>query len=178
MKLLKQNIESLFGRLPASSKVGAITRQGLQFYDSFCSPANALSVSQLFKSKIEAVKNKKRELRRRFERRFNTRRGGEIMRSFLTGKLPVVFLTGLVLSILTVNISAQNMFRKVNDFDGDGRADFAVTRSENGLKYWWIWQSTAGLRLNQWGLSGDQNAAGDFDGDGKTDLGVWRTETT
>jgi hypothetical protein len=99
------------------------------------------------------------------------------MKNYFLRKLFRISLMGSILIVFISTLSAQNMFRKVNDFDGDGRADFAVTRSENGLKYWWIWQSTAGLRIAQWGLSGDRNAAGDFDGDGKTDLGVWRTET-
>ena len=66
------------------------------------------------------------------------------------------------------------MFRKVNDFDGDGKADFAVTRIENGLKIWYIRQSTAGFRVVHWGKNFDHNAAGDYDGDGKTDVAVYR----
>jgi hypothetical protein len=77
-------------------------------------------------------------------------------------------------TILTVSASAQTMFRKVNDFDGDGRADFAVTRAENFLMVWYIWQSTAGYKQIQWGLPADRVAAGDYDGDGRTDIAVAR----
>lgn len=64
----------------------------------------------------------------------------------------------LLLSLITVfivpasSVGAQNMFRKVNDFDGDGRADYAVTRNENGYKYWYIWQTTEGFKVKHWGL--------------------------
>lgn len=82
-------------------------------------------------------------------------------------------------TISAVNLQAQNMFRKVNDFDGDERADFAVVRlGEGGLLYWWIWQTTGGVKVVQWGLFGDQPAAGDYNGDGKTDIAVWRPGKT
>jgi hypothetical protein len=69
---------------------------------------------------------------------------------------------------------AQSMFDKVNDFDGDGRADYAVTRNEGGLKIWHIWRSTAGYAVLQWGLADDTVTAGDFDGDSRTDVAVAR----
>jgi hypothetical protein len=40
-----------------------------------------------------------------------------------------------------------------NDYDGDGKCDIAIWRSSNG--YWWIAQSSAGVRVQQWGMSGD-----------------------
>jgi hypothetical protein len=98
----------------------------------------------------------------------------KIMQGFFIRKASSVFLIGFVLSFLAVSMSAQNMFRKVNDFDGDGKADFAITRAENGLKVWYLWQSTAGFSVFQWGLGSDQNAAGDYDGDGRTDFAVHR----
>jgi hypothetical protein len=87
------------------------------------------------------------------------------------------FHVSLMILIITIFVSiatAQNMFRKVSDFDGDGKTDFAVTRNENGLKFWYIWQSTAGFKAVQWGIDTDQIAAGDYDGDGKTDFGAYR----
>ncbi len=81
------------------------------------------------------------------------------------------------LMISTVGVSAQSMFDKINDFDGDGRADFAVTRNEGGLKIWHIWQTTAGYRQLHWGVNTDIAAAGDYDGDGKTDAAVVRRDT-
>ena len=86
------------------------------------------------------------------------------------------FFCGLFLICLSVSAFSQNMFRKVNDFDGDGKADFAVTRDIDGLRYWYILQSTDGFRGFQWGNNTDQNAAGDYDGDGKTDIAIFRKE--
>lgn len=83
----------------------------------------------------------------------------------------------LILLASVLDSRSQNMFRKVNDFDGDGSADYAVTRAENGIKYWWIWQSSAGLKVFPFGLSTDRDAASDYDGDGKTDFAVWRQTT-
>ncbi len=91
-------------------------------------------------------------------------------------KASVIFVGFLFSVFLTTTVLGQNMFRKVNDFDGDGKADFAVTRNIGGYKYWYIWQSTQGFRVLQWGIATDQNASGDFDGDGKTDPGIFRKE--
>jgi hypothetical protein len=83
-----------------------------------------------------------------------------------------------VLIASSFEVNAQNMFRKVSDFDGDGKADYAITRTTNGLKVWWIWQSTAGLKVVQFGLDSDRSVASDYDGDGKTDIAVFRDTTT
>ena len=98
------------------------------------------------------------------------------MRNFGGRKLSVGFSAVFVLSALVLSVFPQNMFRKMNDFDGDGKADFAVTRNEGGYKVWYIWQSLDGFRAFQWGLSSDLNAPGDYDGDGKTDMAVFRGE--
>ena len=98
------------------------------------------------------------------------------MRDNCLRKLFVIFSLAAVLIALTSGVSAQNMFRKINDFDGDGRADYAVMRTENGLKVWYVWQSTAGFAGVQWGLDFDTNVAGDYDGDGRTDFAVSRLE--
>jgi hypothetical protein len=78
--------------------------------------------------------------------------------------------------LIGLNIAAfgQNMFRKMMDFDGDGKADFAVTRNIDGTKYWYIWQTTNGFRVFPWGFPTDENVAGDYDGDAKTDVAVFR----
>ena len=93
-------------------------------------------------------------------------------------KASVASLTVFLLIFSALQIFPQNMFRKASDFDGDGRADFAITRNVGGLKYWWIWQTTGGLKVLQWGLNFDLTAAGDYDGDGKTDMAVYRRPST
>lgn len=80
----------------------------------------------------------------------------------------------LLVMLLVLSVSAQNMFRKITDFDGDGKTDYAVARNENGFKVWYVWQSTAGFRVFQWGLETDQIVPGDYDGDGKTDFAIFR----
>ena len=67
-----------------------------------------------------------------------------------------------------------------NDFDGDGKADLAIARSEGGLRYWWVKNSSDGaISVIQWGLSSDAFFTGrsDFDGDGKADLLVIRNQS-
>ncbi|CAN5834073.1 hypothetical protein BH20ACI4_BH20ACI4_20190 [soil metagenome] len=96
------------------------------------------------------------------------------MKNLFTQKIVVAF-TVLFFSIVSAtNIQAQNMFRKMNDFDGDGKTDFAVTRSEGDSKIWYIWQSRDGFKAFQWGIYNDINTAGDYDGDGKTDIAIFR----
>ena len=69
---------------------------------------------------------------------------------------------------------AQSMFEKINDFDGDGKADFAITREEGNQKIWYLWQTTAGFRAVHWGTNFDNIVAGDYDGDGRSDLAIAR----
>ncbi len=96
------------------------------------------------------------------------------MQEFFRRKTRGVFLAGVVLSFLAASISAQNMFRKVNDFDGDGKSDLAVIRSENGQMYWYVLRSTEGYSVFPFGAPTDTPVAGDYDGDGKTDYAIYR----
>jgi hypothetical protein len=82
-------------------------------------------------------------------------------------------VTFIIIILATTHFS-QNMFRKMNDFDGDGKTDFAVTRREGDSKVWYIRQSRDGFKAFRWGVSGDMDAPGDYDGDGKTDVAVFR----
>ncbi len=100
------------------------------------------------------------------------------MQSYFLKKAKTLTYACLFLLISVTATSGQSMFRKILDFDGDGKADFAVVRYGNDLKYWYVWQSTGGFRAVQWGLGSDYTAPGDYDGDGKTDFAVRRELTS
>ena len=88
--------------------------------------------------------------------------------------MKVILLAVLFMVVSSLAVPAQSMFDKVNDFDGDGRSDYAVTRNESGLKVWHLWRSTAGYAVVQWGIADDFVTAGDYDGDSRTDIAVTR----
>lgn len=59
------------------------------------------------------------------------------------------------------------------DYDGDGRADFAVFRPSTGV--WYILRSSDGLVTSvNFGLGTDKAVQGDYDGDLKADIAVFR----
>ena len=62
------------------------------------------------------------------------------------------------------------------DYDGDGKTDHAVWRTDNN---WYIRQSTNGSTIViDWGYqASDIPVQGDYDSDGKTDIAVWRPST-
>ncbi len=63
------------------------------------------------------------------------------------------------------------------DFDGDGWADFAVSRNADGVRLnWYISENPSNTVFidNEWGLLSDKIVPADYDGDRKTDLAVWR----
>ncbi|HEY0544262.1 MAG TPA: VCBS repeat-containing protein, partial [Pyrinomonadaceae bacterium] len=75
---------------------------------------------------------------------------------------------------LTINAGPTIIPQHVVDFDGDGKTDPAVVRAPGSDDIWYIQQSTAGAKTQQWGLVTDYVVPEDYDGDGKTDIAVWR----
>jgi FG-GAP-like repeat len=73
--------------------------------------------------------------------------------------------------------SASAPSKAVVDFNGDGRTDYAVTRSIGGILNWFTSINGSNeVRYFQWGLQNDVAVPEDFDGDGKDDFAVWRSE--
>lgn len=61
------------------------------------------------------------------------------------------------------------------DYDGDGKADYAVVRAVGGQILWFIRTAAGDTMTYNWGLSAtDFVLAGDYDGDGKSDPAVFR----
>jgi hypothetical protein len=64
------------------------------------------------------------------------------------------------------------------DFNKDGKADFAVVRSDDpsaGQLTWYIgYNGLTTTAAAQWGLTTDKLVPGDYDGDRATDIAVWR----
>ncbi|HEY0462409.1 MAG TPA: choice-of-anchor J domain-containing protein [Pyrinomonadaceae bacterium] len=63
------------------------------------------------------------------------------------------------------------------DYDGDGKNDFVVQRTEQipfTFAQFWMLQTTAGVSRVHFGNPTDRIAPGDYDGDGKTDICVVR----
>jgi hypothetical protein len=68
-------------------------------------------------------------------------------------------------------------FPAPGDYDGDGKGDFVVQRSNAGGSQasFWMLQTTAGFTSVVFGTTSDVIVPGDYDGDGKTDLAVVRS---
>ncbi len=94
--------------------------------------------------------------------------------TYIMSSMKTLVVATILTLISSFLVSAQSMFDRVNDFDGDGKADYAVIRNENGQNIWYLQRSMAGFAGVAWGLPGDRITAGDYDGDGRTDIAVTR----
>jgi hypothetical protein len=64
------------------------------------------------------------------------------------------------------------------DYNGDGKADYAVIRRSGGVTTWYIlYTGTSTFAASSWGTDTDIPVPGDYDGDRKNDLAVWRPAT-
>ena len=62
-----------------------------------------------------------------------------------------------------------------NDLDNDGISDISVSRSNGGVREWWLRRSqNTGVSAFSFGLPSDKIVPGDYTGDGNLDLAVWR----
>ncbi|MCB9583515.1 MAG: hypothetical protein H6717_41160 [Polyangiaceae bacterium] len=76
-------------------------------------------------------------------------------------------------------INARHFCGRSSDFDGDGKADFALYRTSRGFGgLWKIRYSGGGEDLFQWGQDGDIPCPADIVGDSRAELVVYRPSTT
>jgi glucose/arabinose dehydrogenase len=84
------------------------------------------------------------------------------------GEIYAVGLSGTVEKIVRARASA--------DFDGDFRTDTSVFRPSTGV--WYSYNSGSNtVRIQQFGLNGDQPVPEDYDGDNISDVAVFRPST-
>lgn len=72
-----------------------------------------------------------------------------------------------------------DLFPNIGDFDGDGKLDFCVQRTNpsvaGGGQFVLLRSSDLGTEFVNWGFNSDVIVPGDYDGDGKSDFCIRRT---
>ena len=109
-----------------------------------------------------------------------------------SGNIMVAADNGLLGNEPYVVTASTPAFKPLNDFNGDGKSDYAVYRPDlptvdpifnpiaPNLSYWYTILNQGDTSASvydwerQWGLKGDIPVAGDYDGDGRTDYTVYR----
>ncbi len=105
--------------------------------------------------------------------------GSVALRQGTAATSPTVKADGIRVSNSWASLLTAPPSQHVVDFNGDGKTDFAVTRTVGGAggQRTWFYNTNgtgAATVALAWGLTNDVNVPADYDGDGKTDIAVWR----
>ena len=78
--------------------------------------------------------------------------------------------------------TVDDIFAAPGDFDGDGKYDFCIQRTQPGTtiqgQFVLLRSGDSGVEFINWGLNNDAIVPGDYDGDGKSDFCVSRIDAS
>lgn len=93
------------------------------------------------------------------------------------GIFAVLYSSNLSFQFTQWGLSTDQVIPRM-DYDGDGKADFALARPDSSTYNLYVLTQTGGgtgASPIKWAALSDNAAFGDYDGDGKTDVGIWRS---